>query len=156
MSSEPSGALVFFGASGDLAFKQILPALHALVRRRRLEVPVVGVAKAGWSVEQLRQRARDSVAEHTALDDRVFGRLASLLHYVDGDHREPSTLYAALRLRVHSWRWAVVPFLVRTGKCLPVTATEVTGTLLRPSQRVFEPSRRWRRTASASGSTPGS
>ncbi len=87
MSGEPSGALVFLGASGDLAFKQILPALYALVRRRRLEVPVVGVAKVGWSVEQLRQRARDSVAEHTALDDRVFGRLASLLHYVDGDHR---------------------------------------------------------------------
>ena len=63
MANPASDALVFFGATGDLAYKQIFPALLAMVARDGLDVPVIGVAHAGWSLEQLRQRARDSVAE---------------------------------------------------------------------------------------------
>jgi glucose-6-phosphate 1-dehydrogenase len=83
-----SDALVFFGATGDLAYNQIFPALQRLVRRGELDVPVVGVAKAGWDLEKLRERARASVAEHDVLDEDVFARLSSLLRYVDGDYRD--------------------------------------------------------------------
>ncbi len=92
-----SDALVFFGATGDLAYKQIFPALYAMVRRGQLEVPVIGVAKAGWGLERLRERARQSVSEHSGLDERVFGRLVSLLRYVDGDYRDPDTFTAIRR-----------------------------------------------------------
>lgn len=91
-----SDALVFFGATGDLAYKQIFPALYGLVRRGHLRVPVVGVAKAGWGVERLRERARESVAAHGELEERAFARLASLLRYVDGDYRDRET-FAAIR-----------------------------------------------------------
>jgi glucose-6-phosphate 1-dehydrogenase len=87
----PSDALVFFGASGDLAYKKIFPALHAMVRRGRLSVPVVGVAKSGWSRDDLVKRARDSISEHGKLDDETFTKLAGLLRYVDGDYNDAST-----------------------------------------------------------------
>ena len=85
--SHDSDALVFFGATGDLAHKKIFPALHALVRRGVLDVPVIGVAKAGWDLEQLKQRARDSVDSH----DDAFDQLLGLLRYVDGDYGEDAT-----------------------------------------------------------------
>jgi glucose-6-phosphate 1-dehydrogenase len=88
----PSDALVFFGASGDLAYKKIFPALQALVRRGRLAVPVIGIAKKGWGVEQLRERARASLADHGGgVDEAEFARLAALLRYVDGDYRDAAT-----------------------------------------------------------------
>jgi glucose-6-phosphate 1-dehydrogenase len=88
----PSDALVFFGATGDLAHKKIFPALQAMVKRGHLNVPVIGVAKAGWNVEQLRARARDSVQAHAAgVDGAAFDKLSSLLRYVDGDYRDPNT-----------------------------------------------------------------
>lgn len=90
-ASNHSDALVFFGATGDLAYKKIFPALQALVRRGRLDMPVVGVAKAGWSREQLIERARASVTEHGGLDEAAFSKLASRLHYVDGDYQDAST-----------------------------------------------------------------
>jgi glucose-6-phosphate 1-dehydrogenase len=93
---QPSGALVFFGATGDLAYKQIFPALQALARRGVLNVPVIGVAKAGWGVEQLRARARDSLEHHGGVDPGAFDKLASLLRYVDGDYADAGT-FAALR-----------------------------------------------------------
>ena len=92
MTPTPSDAFVFFGATGDLAYKKIFPALQALVRHGRLTVPIVGVAKAGWTLEQLRARARASLDEHGggARDDD-FARLVDLLRYVDGDYRDPAT-----------------------------------------------------------------
>src|SRR3954469_14350443 len=91
-----SDALVFFGATGDLAYKKIFPALQALVRKGRLDVPVVGVAKAGWDLDQLKARARDSVKEHGGVDEAAFAKLDSLLRYIDGDYRDPAT-FTALR-----------------------------------------------------------
>jgi len=86
-----SDALVFFGATGDLAHKKIFPALQAMVKRGHLNVPVIGVAKAGWSLDQLRARARHSVETHGGIDGPAFDKLCSLLRYVDGDYREPAT-----------------------------------------------------------------
>ncbi len=87
----PSDALVFFGATGDLAYKKIFPALQSLVRRGRLDVPVVGVAKSGWNHEQLIERARASVTEYGGLDPASFAKLAANLHYVDGDYADKGT-----------------------------------------------------------------
>ena len=89
-------ALVFFGATGDLAYKKIFPALQAMAKRGDLNVPVIGVAKAGWTLDQLRARARDSVEKHGGLDQVAFDKLSGLLRYVDGDYNEPTT-FAALR-----------------------------------------------------------
>jgi len=88
---QPSDALVFFGATGDLAYKQIFPALQALIRRGELSVPVVGVAWSGWSLEQLRSRARDSLEHHGGIDRDAFEKLCGLLRYVDGDYGNPAT-----------------------------------------------------------------
>lgn len=91
-----SDALVFFGATGDLARKQIFPALYQLVARNELTIPVIGVAKAGWELPQLIDRARDSIAAVTPIDEGVFTRLAAQLRYVDGDYTDPAT-FAALQ-----------------------------------------------------------
>ncbi len=99
MSAERSDALVFFGATGDLAHKQIFPALLALVQNDGLDVPVIGVAKAGWDLEQLKQRARESIEHHGPVDETAFARLSSLLHYVDGDYGDAAT-FAELRARL--------------------------------------------------------
>jgi glucose-6-phosphate 1-dehydrogenase len=96
MSGPHSDALVFFGATGDLAYKKIFPALQALVKRGRLNVPVVGVAKAGWGLDQLKARARDSVEKHGGLDPAAFAKLCGLLRYVDGDYQDAAT-FAGLR-----------------------------------------------------------
>jgi glucose-6-phosphate 1-dehydrogenase len=96
-----SDALVFFGATGDLAYKKIFPSLQAMVRRGHLNVPVIGVAKAGWTLDQLKARARDSVEKHGGLDQTAFAKLSSLLRYVDGDYQDPST-FAALRKELGS------------------------------------------------------
>jgi glucose-6-phosphate 1-dehydrogenase len=96
MSGPRCDALVFFGASGDLAYKKIFPALQGLVRRGLLDMPVVGVAKAGWDLERLKARARDSLAEHGGLDAAAFTKLRALLSYIDGDYRDPAT-FAQLR-----------------------------------------------------------
>jgi glucose-6-phosphate 1-dehydrogenase len=86
-----SDAFVFFGATGDLAYKKIFPALQAMARRGHLDVPVIGVAKSGWTLSQFRARARDSVEQHGGLDARAFEVLSGLLRYVDGDYRDPAT-----------------------------------------------------------------
>lgn len=96
MNAEHSDALVFFGATGDLAYKKIFPALQAMAKRGHLDVPVIGVAKAGWGLDELRARARDSVKEHGGLDAAAFDKLSGLLRYVDGDYRDPAT-FDALR-----------------------------------------------------------
>jgi glucose-6-phosphate 1-dehydrogenase len=96
MNAARSDAIVFYGATGDLAYKQIFPALYALTQQHRLDIPVIGVAKAGWDLPSLQARARDSVLAHGAIDETVFARFASLLRYVDGDYRDGAT-FTALR-----------------------------------------------------------
>jgi glucose-6-phosphate 1-dehydrogenase len=91
MTQSRSDALVFFGATGDLAHKKIFPALQAMIKRGNLKVPVIGVAKAGWNLDQLRARAHDSLEKHGGVDPAAFEKLSGLLHYVDGDYRDPAT-----------------------------------------------------------------
>jgi len=96
MAGTMSDAFVFFGASGDLAYKQIFPALQGLIKRGHLTVPIIGVAKSGWKLEQLRQRARESLEHHGGVDEEAFKKMLGQLSYVDGDYRDKST-YQLLR-----------------------------------------------------------
>jgi glucose-6-phosphate 1-dehydrogenase len=90
-----SDALVFFGATGDLAHKKIFPALQGMIKRGHLDAPVIGVAKAGWNVDQLRERARDSIEKYGGgIDAAAFERLCRLLRYVDGDYNNAATFQA--------------------------------------------------------------
>jgi glucose-6-phosphate 1-dehydrogenase len=91
MSSADSDALVLFGATGDLAYEQIFPALQAMTRRGHLDIPVIGVAKDDWTVEQLRDRAHESIAAQGDVDEEAFARLAARLSYVAGDYAESTT-----------------------------------------------------------------
>jgi len=99
----PSDAIVFFGATGDLAHKQIFPALLGLVRDESLNIPIIGVAKAGWNLDQLKARAIDSVKQHADKDTKpdVLNRMLELLRYVDGDYSDEST-FAELRAKLGS------------------------------------------------------
>src|ERR1700752_3899970 len=97
MNVPHSDALVFFGATGDLAYKKIFPALQAMAKRGHLDVPVIGVAKAGWKLEQFEARAKDSLEKHGGLDAVAFGKLRSLLRYVDGDYHDLATFQAIRR-----------------------------------------------------------
>jgi glucose-6-phosphate 1-dehydrogenase len=94
VTNSHSDALVFFGATGDLAYKKIFPALQAMLKRGHLDVPVIGVAKAGWTLEQFRARALDSLQKHGGVDSAAFEKLSSLLRYVDGDYNDPATFRA--------------------------------------------------------------
>jgi glucose-6-phosphate 1-dehydrogenase len=96
MSDADADAFVFFGATGDLAFEQIFPALQALTKSGHLNMPVVGVAKPDWTIEQLRNRARDSITTHGSLDPDAFAALAGRFAYVAGDYQAPETF---VRLR---------------------------------------------------------
>jgi glucose-6-phosphate 1-dehydrogenase len=89
-----SDALIFFGATGDLAYKKIFPALQALARRGKLELPVIGVGRSQWNVAQLRARAKESIEKHDKLDKEAFAKLESRLDYVDGDYNDQSTFQA--------------------------------------------------------------
>jgi glucose-6-phosphate 1-dehydrogenase len=101
MNAPHSDALVFFGATGDLAYKKIFPSLQAMFKRGHLEVPVIGVAKAGWNLDQLKARAKDSLEKHGGLDPAAFEKLSGLLRYVDGDYNDPAT-FQALRNQLGS------------------------------------------------------
>jgi glucose-6-phosphate 1-dehydrogenase len=109
----PADALVFFGATGDLAYKKIFPALQSMIRRGRLDIPVIGVAKAGWNIDQLRERARSSLEEHGGgVDESAFSRLVELLRYVDGDYNDRSTfeqLRATLNGAVRPLHYLAIP-----------------------------------------------
>jgi glucose-6-phosphate 1-dehydrogenase len=94
VTPNPSDALVFFGATGDLAYKKIFPALQAMVKRGNLSVPVIGVARSGWDVEKLRARAKDSLETHGGLDPVAWPKLSALLNYVDGAYEDPATFEA--------------------------------------------------------------
>jgi glucose-6-phosphate 1-dehydrogenase len=103
MTVPHSDALVFYGATGDLAFKKIFPALQAMVKRDHLNVPVIGVAKADWNLDQLKARARESVEKHGGLDAAAFDKLCGLLRYVDGDYKDPAT-FQSIRKELGSAR----------------------------------------------------
>src|SRR5262249_52347807 len=94
MGNSHSDALVFFGATGDLAYKKIFPALQGMVKRGHLNVPVIGVAKAGWNLDQFRARALDSLEKHGGGDRAVFEKLSGLLRYGDGDYQDAATFEA--------------------------------------------------------------
>jgi glucose-6-phosphate 1-dehydrogenase len=101
MSLLHSDAFVFFGATGDLAYKKIFPSLQAMVKRGHLNVPVIGVARSAKNVDELRARARDSLEKHGGFDSAAFDKLSSLLRYVRGDNGDPAT-YQALRKELGS------------------------------------------------------
>jgi glucose-6-phosphate 1-dehydrogenase len=91
MSAIHSDAFVFFGATGDLAYKQIFPSLQGMVKHGHLNIPVIGVAKAKWNLEQLKARAKDSLEKHGGVDPGAWEKLSGLLRYVDGDYNDPTT-----------------------------------------------------------------
>jgi len=118
MTNFHSDALVFFGATGDLAYKKIFPALQAMVKRGHLNIPVVGVAKAGWNLDQLRARAKDSLEKYGGVDAAAFEKLCTLLRYVDGDYENPAT-FEGLRKELRDARYpahylAIPPVLFET------------------------------------------
>ncbi len=96
MNARRADALTFFGASGDLAYKKIFPALQAIAKRGALDYPVVGVARSGWSREQFIERAWASCAAYGGVDEAAFAVLAERLRYVDGDYNDDDT-FAKLR-----------------------------------------------------------
>ena len=96
MANFQSDAFVFFGATGDLAHKQIFPSLQGLIRDEGLNMPIIGVAKAGWNLDQLKARAKDSLEKHGGINQDAFNKLMGLLRYVDGDYNDPNT-FAQLR-----------------------------------------------------------
>ena len=107
-----SDALVLFGATGDLAFKQIFPALQALTRRNHLEMPVIVVARSGWSLDQLKTRMKESLEQHGGLDTDAFSRVSSRLQYVDGDYSNGATYHAlrqALGSAQHPLHYLAIP-----------------------------------------------
>jgi glucose-6-phosphate 1-dehydrogenase len=96
MATPRSDALVFFGATGDLAYKKIFPALQAMMQHDGLDLPIIGVAHSGWNADKLRQRAHDSLVQAakddaSSVDEATFARLAARLQYVDGDYNDPAT-----------------------------------------------------------------
>ena len=112
MSQTPSDALVFFGATGDLAHKKIFPALQRLAKRGKLNMPVIGVAKAGWNLDQFKLRAKQSVEQYGGLDAGGFGKLLSVLKYIDGDYADPETfrqLRQELETAKHPLHYLAIP-----------------------------------------------
>jgi glucose-6-phosphate 1-dehydrogenase len=97
MNSSRSDTLVFFGATGDLAYKKIFPALQAMVKRGHLNVPVIGVAREGWSLDRLKARAKDSLDHHGGVDPEAFEKLCGLLRFVSGDYNDPGLFQALCR-----------------------------------------------------------
>ena len=94
MNQNQSDAFVFFGATGDLAYKKIFPALQAMVKRGHLDVPVIGIARSSWTLDQFKARAEDSLKKHGGIDRAAFEKLSGLLRYVDGDYNDPATFQA--------------------------------------------------------------
>ena len=113
MNGTAADALVLFGATGDLAHKKIFPALQALVKRHALDLPVIGIARAGWNLERLKQRIRDSLERSDGgIDDAAYARLVQLLRYVDGDYRDATTfgeLRRALGSSQHPLHYLALP-----------------------------------------------
>jgi len=86
-----SDAFVFFGATGDLAYKQIFPALQQMILRDNFSLPIIGVAKSGWTIDQLRARVRDSLTNSGGINEDAYAKMLQLLQYIDGDYQDPKT-----------------------------------------------------------------
>jgi glucose-6-phosphate 1-dehydrogenase len=114
VSPDRGDALVFYGATGDLAYKKIFPALQGMIRRGVLEVPIIGVAKQGWTLEQLQARAKESLEKNGGVDAPAFARMLQLLRYVDGDYEDPAT-FAALKRTLGDARRPVHYFAIPQG-----------------------------------------
>ena len=113
MTAGNSDALVFFGAKGDLAYKKIFPALQAMVKHGTLNTPGIGVARADWGIDQLREQARKSIEEYGGgVDPTAFDKLMNLLRYVGGDYDDDAT-FEALRKELgdakHPTHYLAVP-----------------------------------------------
>ncbi len=130
-----SDAFVFFGATGDLAYKKIFPALESMVRRGRLDIPIIGVAKQGWNLDQLRERARASVNEHGGIDEAVFAKLSGLLRYVDGDYNDRAT-FDQLR-RAMGDAHAPIHYLAIPPAMFPVVVEHLAGSGCAKGARVI-------------------
>jgi len=94
MQSREAGTsdfFVFFGATGDLAYKQIFPALQQMILRGNFNLPIIVVAKSGWTIKQLRAPVRDSLTQHGGIDEKAYAKLAQLLQYIDSDYQDPKT-----------------------------------------------------------------
>jgi glucose-6-phosphate 1-dehydrogenase len=91
MAGSLSDAIVFFGATGDLAYKKIFPALQAMIRRGSLDMPIIGVARSPWNLDQFKARAMDSLKKHSSFDPASFAKLCSLLRYISGDYGDATT-----------------------------------------------------------------
>jgi glucose-6-phosphate 1-dehydrogenase len=112
MPTAKSDAFVFFGATGDLAYKQIFPALQALIKDGKLDMPVIGIARSGWDVDKLRKRAEDSLKEHGGVDKSAFAKLSKQMQYIDGDYNDAQTygkLRAALGNAGHPLHYLGIP-----------------------------------------------
>jgi glucose-6-phosphate 1-dehydrogenase len=112
MTPRSADAFVFFGATGDLAYKKIFPALQALIQRGELDIPIVGMARANWSLDRLLERARDSLEHGGGVDEEAFSRLAGQLRYVGGDYSDPATyerLKQALNGAVRPLHYLAIP-----------------------------------------------
>ena len=111
-TTHASDAFVFFGATGDLANKKIFPALYAMVRRGGLNIPIIVLARAGWTLDKLKERARSSVEAAGDFDPESFDKLASLMRYADGDYSDPATysnLKRALGLAQRPVHYLAIP-----------------------------------------------
>ena len=112
MTTPHSDALVFFGATGDLAHKKIFPALQAMIRRGDLDMPIIGMGRSGWTLDKLRERARDSLQKNGGVDAEAFAKLSAQLRYVDGDYQDPATyerLKQALAGAAHPLHYLAIP-----------------------------------------------
>jgi len=137
VSAPRADALVFYGATGDLAFKKIFPALQGMVRRGVLDAPIVGVAKQGWGLEQLKARAKESVEKRGGADADAFPKLLSLLRYVDGDYADPAT-FAALKQQLGGAKRAVHYLAIPQGLFGVVVGQLAAAGLTQGARLVFE------------------
>ncbi len=112
MADLSADAFVFFGATGDLAYKQIFPALQAMIRRGHFDMPIIGVARRAWTSDRLRDRARESLEKSGGVDPAAFARLSARLQYVSGDYKDEGTydrLRAALEGAARPLHYLAIP-----------------------------------------------
>ena len=112
MTAATSDAFVFFGATGDLAYKQVFPALQALIQEDHFDLPIIGVARSDWNLERLRERARASLRDHGGIDEKAARKLCRLLRFVNGDYNAPDTfteLRKALGESRHPLHYLAIP-----------------------------------------------
>jgi glucose-6-phosphate 1-dehydrogenase len=112
MANLDSDAFVFFGATGDLAYEQIFPALQAMIRRGHFDMPIIAVARSAEGLDWLRTRARESIERHGGVDSHAFTALSANLQYVNGDYGSPETfrsLRKALEAASHPLYYLAIP-----------------------------------------------